>query len=303
MADDHLYRGQRAAQHDRRRDHRAGRQLALQDQIGPQPQHRRLYEQPERLGQCGIAACRIRGTDTGPQRPVARHLPAVKGRAAHTQRMDHLAFLPDLAAQLVRGKAGRIGLRQRCAGGDLVQHGDNNQHQRAADGQQPHQRMKDKDAKEKQRRPRQVKHRHQRGRGDQPLHGFQIAQAGGGLPWRALQGRGAHDGGENAPVQPGLKPRTDPRHHAAADVIQHRHHRIQKRHQHSERNQRFHRPRVQHAVIDVQHVKRAGQHQQVDEKAERADDPAQWRAFADCRAQFCPSLCHCSLCHLARLCR
>ena len=72
-------------------------------------------------------------------------------------------------------------------------------------------------------------------------------------------------------VEPGLDQRADPGGDAAAGVVEHAHDAVERRDQHGERDERRLGAARQHPVVDLEHVERPGQHQDVDEAAEHPE--------------------------------
>jgi len=142
------------------------------------------------------------------------------------------------------------------------------------------------DRGDEQRRPRDVEDRQQHRRGQQPLHRFQVALRGHGGGIIGHQRRALHRGGEDPAVEPVLEPGPDAGHHAPAGIVQQAHRNEEAGDEDRQGDQRFLGPAGDDAVIDLQHVERTGQHQQVDEhrKDEHGDEQAP--AFAACGLQF-----------------
>ena len=251
--------------------------IAPQDQPRAHAQHRRLQEQAQRLGQAREHPGPVRGRDGPFQRLVTRRKPAVEDVLPHAQAMDQLGLGADGVGEAVGLQHGLVRLVHHLACHPLVQQGQHDQ-QRAPGHRQPAQpRMEQEDRDQEHRGPGQVEQGDEGGRGQKPLHGFEVAQPGvGAKPPGCAPGQGQHRR-EHPPVQPVLEPGAGAGHDPAAGVFQHAHDEIQEGRQQGQRQQRLARLTAQHAVIDLQHVDRPRQHQQVDEHAEhkgRDEQPA-----------------------------
>ena len=280
-----LDRGQRPAQQDRGGNHRTGRHVAPDHQQGTQSEHRGLQEQSQRTAGGRETAAQIRHAQIPDQNRVTRPCPARKGRLAHSKGLHHLGLGLDLVAEPVHLDLRLLSLRQRLTGCQLIGQCQQNQHPAAAQGQIAQPWVEQGNSHQENRHPRHVEHCHGDRRGDQPLHRFEVAQpvrcTVAGLSRSLPQHRLEH-----AAIQPGLKPCPDPRHHPRAGVIKERHDGIEKRHKRRQCHQRGNRAACQHPVIDLQHVDRPGQHQQIGENAEQAHRPVKVTALAPFGPQF-----------------
>ena len=295
LADRLFDRRQRPAHQDRRGDHRACRQLTAQHQPGPQRQHRRLQEQPHRARKRGKPAADIGQPHPGIQRPPTRLLPARKARLLHTQGADMFCLLAQMVGDSVGHNARLRRLRACPPRRPLVHKGRRHQNPAARQRQQAKRRVEQEHCGQKHRGPGHVDDREQHGRGHEPLHRIQIAQARGGHRIAGGQGRARLHGGINPALQRALESRRCARHHPAPRMIQKAHRHEQEHHQREQRSQRFDRPAAQHPVIDLQHEQRPRQHQKVHagrKQHDRRDQPGDPRP---CRAQLRPTHRHIGL--------
>ena len=175
---------ERAAEQDRAGDHRAGAHLALEHHVGAEAEHRRLQEVAEGLGRGGELADAVARGDLGVERAGAQLLPAGEHRAAHAERLDHLALLADGLGEGVALQRGDVGLDLRLAGQPLVEHGGEDQQQHARHREMAEIGMEAVDREEEERRPGHVEDGEEHRRAGEPLHRLEVLERRGGL--RAL---------------------------------------------------------------------------------------------------------------------
>ncbi|MNZ55027.1 hypothetical protein D3C78_729450 [compost metagenome] len=269
-AGDHLlHRGQRSAGKDRAGDHHAGGDLALDRQQRAGAEDQRLqgdaHETPD-AADVGRAV----GRQGLPLEDAHVALePAAADRRQHAHRLDHLGV-----AQVVVGvDAGLlrrlVGLGQRLARGDFGEHGQAHQDQRADQGDQRQDRVDQVGDQQVDRRPRRIEEGEQRIAGEELAHLRQILQGlrriSAGTAEVALEG-----GSEDALVQLHVEAVADTDQHARAGDLQQCHQHVQAAHQDGQHQQRGDVAADQGAVVDLHHVHRRRQHQQVDHATERA---------------------------------
>ena len=130
------------------------------------------------------------------------------------------------------------------------------------------------------RRPGQIEHGVNAGAGDELAEGVEIAQH---LARRRRTLDGAvHGGGEHAPGQQPVEAHARPREHARAhDIEAGECHERRQQHE-GEHHQRGLARARDHPVVDLQHVERGGEIEQIDGEAEdqRRDEIAPARAAA-----------------------
>lgn len=128
--------------------------------------------------------------------------------------------------------------------------------------------MEQEHHQQKQRKPRRIEEREHRAAGQELAHGVQVVdrlpRIGGHARQAALERRFVH-----APGQRRVKARADLNDDGAARVIQRAHQREQTDDHQAQHHQREDVAGRQHAVIDLQHVERRRQHQQVGGDTER----------------------------------
>ena len=99
----------------------------------------------------------------------------------------------------------------------------------------------------------------------------EIAQRREAVALRARAQRKLHHDVVDPRAQALVERRGDAHQHARADDVEHALEGEQRQRQHRERDQRRHAPAREHAVVDLQHVERAGEVENVDEAAHQAD--------------------------------
>ena len=123
--------------------------------------------------------------------------------------------------------------------------------------------MEDKDRGDEKRGPCHIEHRQQHRRGPEPLHGFEIALGGKGNGIGRRNRQPGQSCGENPTIQPILNLRTDPCENLGAKTIKQAHGDEEPRSQGRQSDQSFLRTAAQNPIIDLKHVERPGQLQQV----------------------------------------
>ena len=206
---------------------------------------------------------------------MPRRHPAGKARAAHAKALDQVGLIPKLVGQPFSPLQRRLRRQHAAPRHPLVRQRDGDQDQPARDGQHPHPGMEDEDGKQEERRPGQVEEREEHRRGQHLPDRIQIAQRQCGGRVGGEKRAAAQRGAEDARLKHRLKPRREPRHHPRPDRVEQAHHREKEGHQHEKRQQRFFRPAAKHAIIDLKHEERPGQHQEVHEGRKQRDGPEQ----------------------------
>ena len=206
----------------------------------------------------------------GVQRPAARSPASARARRRRMpRRLDHLGLLADDLGEALRGHRRRRRLDGRALGQHLVGEGDGDEDERRRRPRTSRgSGWKLKIAKTKSGVHGRSKSAKSTGEADEPLHRLEVAQPRprlAALAGDAGRGRGRL---EDLGVEAGLDQRADAGGDAAAGVVEHAHDAVERGDQHGEGDQRRLRPARQHPVVDLEHVERAGQHQDVDEAAE-----------------------------------
>ena len=155
-ADGRLDRRQRPAHQHRGGDDHAGAHLVVDRQHRAEREQHGLQQDADRLGHAGEDAAAVGGgrlqLDQAPALPdpapleVLQHAHGLQGLAVPQAALDH-------AAQAAAEPAGFLQLR---AGRDVVQHAEDRQAHRAAERDQPQQRMQQEHAEHEQRHPQHV---------------------------------------------------------------------------------------------------------------------------------------------------
>ena len=286
-----LDRGKRAAQQDRACDHRAARNLALKDVVGPNAEHRRLQEKTEGLGNRPERARPVVRRHALGQRIIALAHPAFGHRAAQTLGQNHLASRARLVGETVGGLGRHLGQAHPMRRGELVYQCKHHDDQPARHGKPAQHRVEQEDRRDEDRRPGHVHEGQQHRRGKEALDSVEIAQRRRGHGLFLRVGAPAQRRIEDAGIEPGLESRAHPRHDPSPSIVEQGHQAIKPGHQDRQRDQCLDRARMQHPVIDLKHVERSGQHQQVDENAEDKSPHQKAAPLASGRAQFFGPVC------------
>ena len=270
----------RPPQQDRPGDHHPRRQLPAQRQPRPQPQHHRLQEQAQRLGDHPVESVAVRGRQGLVEQPVAQPRRAGQNNVEHAETLHGLAAGTHLFDEVL-GVGRRLpGLLLQAPRPRLV---DERHHQQQAAGehrQDAEHPVEGEQHEQEHRRPGRIEEGEGAVAGGETLDRFQIAQAGGRPGALRRHHRALQDRPQHARVEPRLQPRAGAGQHPPARMIEHAHEQEQERHQNGQRDQRRLRPRAQHAVVNLQHEQRAGEHQYVHRHAEqraRHEQPAALR--------------------------
>ena len=218
--------------------------------------------------------------------------PAAFQPGHHAHRLDHLG-IPQRAFGKAHGDdvvGGRLG--QRLAGGQLVDQGHGEQYHRTGQGDEAQHRMHDEHDGQEDRCPRRVEQRQQPLPGQERSERVQIAQRLG-LPRAGITHRAFDQAGEHVGVQFMVQLAAQADQDAGAHMLQQRAGQDQAAGGHGQEDQRRDAARRQHPVVDLQHVQRPDQHQQIDEEAEHADDgkhrPRPAQCLAECRYALWPT--------------
>jgi hypothetical protein len=121
------------------------------------------------------------------------------------------------------------------------------------------------------RHPGQVEQRQRPGRAQEGANLVQVAQRAQTIALSLRAQRHLHNGVIDSRTQPLVQSRGDAHHDARTNDVQHALEGKQRQRQDREGNQRRHAPAREHAVIDLEHVERAGQVQDVDQAAHQPD--------------------------------
>ena len=263
IRDGGLDRSERATHHDRGGDHGASGQLLADHEIGAQPQDHRLQQKPQHLRGAAKAAGDVAQAGGGRDIAVVDPGPALRQRTAHSHRHDGLAAAP---LRLHHDRAPARVLRKRLgrgAAGALGQEG----HREQADGadrrRHPEPGVDEETDGQEHRDPGQINNGDRARTGQKAPDRIEVPDRLGpfaGVPAGHGQAdhRAVHRQGEAL-----VEHRSGPHHHARADQVEGPLEGIGADQKDRKSNQRRHAPAAQHPVVDLQHVERAGEHQQV----------------------------------------
>ena len=255
-----------------------------------------MQEQAEGFGRRGKAPTNIRRRDLRPKGGIPCLLPAVKGSGAHPHGLHHFGFGADLFPDHFGLMGGHIGLLHRAASYGLVEECCQDQERTAAEGQKTKPRMKKRNPGEEKGRPRDIERGHKDRRGHQALNRFEITQACLGISIRRDSGF-AHHSIKDATIKARLKPGTDTGHDAPASKVQKPHDPIEKSDKHRERKQSRLGTAPQNTIINLQHIERASEHEEIGKEAKDANGPIETTAFAPGGSQFVQTFWVCCLLH------
>jgi hypothetical protein len=271
IGDRGLDRRQGTPHHDRSGDHRAGGELLIDHEIGAEPQDHRLQQQPQHLRDAAKAAGDVAHAPDGADVAIVELHPALRQRRGHGHRRDGLAAVP---TRLEHGRShGGIpgGRLRRQAAGTLGQQGHREQHDAASGRSEPQPGMNQKADRQEHRDPGQIHDCDRAGAGEEGPDLIEVANRLRPLARMPVGDREADHRGVRAQRQALVEQRRRPRDQARADDVEHALERVSADQEHGERHQRRHAAARQHAVVDLQHVERAGQHQQVHDAGEQRD--------------------------------
>ena len=267
MADHLVNRGQRPARDDRTgHDHAAGH-LLLDHQQRTDRQRRRLQQHAEAFGKGRHHFGDIAGALP---RCQSRHMhlpPKVGQTPLHPQCIDHFTRPPRRFAKLSFSAVLRHRQAQRPFGHHPPGHGRHRHNRRPGQRQKAKPRVDQEQDREIQRNPRHIEQAQRRRAGHEAAHDAQIAhrlialgQIGGGV---AAPGTGQPDPKRLGP-QCQIQRQRGARHDAGAQEFVKAQKGVKHHHNGEQPHQRRQRPAAQHPVIDLQHIDRSGQHQDVD---------------------------------------
>ncbi len=122
-----------------------------------------------------------------------------------------------------------------------------------------------------ERHPRHVEERGDSWRGEERSQLVDVAHRLGLRGQRTDLHRGAHLRQECCPPDLLVELVADAREHPVAHEVHDAHEGVEADHEHRQRDEGGHAAARQHPVVDLQHEQRPGQHQDVDDAAEKAD--------------------------------
>ena len=269
-ADQLFDRTQRPAHQDRGDDHHAGGDLVFQHQQGAVTKNQRLQGYPHELGQRADDAGLFAGFRLQLQEAAVQLEPARHQVGQHAHRFDHFRIAQVVGGQVAGFDRHRVGFRQGLFRHGFVDVGQHDQHGRTAQREDAQRGVEHEDDRQVDRKPRHVEE------GEYAVTGQELADIGQvaqGLPGIAagllqvlLESRRI-----NPLVHFHVELRADPHQHKTAHQLQRAHAQIGRQHHQGQHQQRGLVAAGQHAVVNLQHVQRRHQHDQVDNGAEHTD--------------------------------
>ena len=185
--------------------------------------------------------------------------------------------------------AARGGLRGRLpnrrARQHLAQARQDDEHERAGERRHAYPKMERKADRQIQRHPRQIEQGRRAGTGHEGADRVEIAHRLLGVMSRLREPDGRVI---DARTKLRIDLSADADEQASAHGVEQCLEDEQNGREHAQGDQSWYAPARQHAVVDLQHEQRAGQHQDVDQPAEHADADEGSLARTECGAQFGP---------------
>ena len=262
---DHLLdRRERPGREDGAGDDDAGRRLSLDNEVGADRQHRRLQRHAQRAGEAAHAACDVArplmGSDVTSS--VLRPLP---GEAAdHAHRMQDLRIAAAGFGEAGAPAGERRDLDRRLADLDLGDEGDDDQDEGSDRRGEADQRMEQVADAQVERHPGQVEQRGRTATGHEIPDLFEVADrleaVHLGCPERQLDQQ-VIDSAVQRLGKPAGDPDEDPIAHDVQDGLE----AVEAEGQDAERDQGGYAAARQHPVVDLEHEKRAGEIQNVED--------------------------------------
>ncbi len=188
--------------------------------------------------------------------PIARSTSALRRPAS-----ARLLRAPTCIAAMRDGPARHEFRHQRQAGQD----------QRADQRRDADPRMEQEADQNVDRHPGQIEQRERPGGDQEGADLIEVAQRREAVALRARAQRELHHDVVDPRAQPLVERRRDAHQDARADDVEHALEGEQRQRQHRQRDQRRHAPARKHPVVDLEHVERAGQIENVDQAAHQAD--------------------------------
>ncbi|CAH0300486.1 hypothetical protein SRABI70_04352 [Pseudomonas sp. Bi70] len=196
--------------------------------------------------------------------------PALAQGSEHAHRLDGFGLAQVAGSLLIRRDGQARRLAERHPGHTLVEPGQRHQHEGADQGQQAEPRAEQKDHAQIHRKPGGIEEREQRISGRELAQAGEIAQRlGRGLP--GIAQIGVERGVEHPPVEVHVQSGTEADHQQAANPLQGPGEHEQADHDEGQHQQGHGVARGEHPVVDLQHVERRRQHQQIDRRREQAN--------------------------------
>ena len=264
-------RRERATHHDGGGDHGAGGQFQPEHEIGAKAEHHRLQQEPQHLRHAAERARDIAQAGGGADVAVVDPAPTLRQRPGHSHCHDGLAAAA-LGLHHDRACPGvlRCGARGAAAGA-FGQQRHRKQRDAAGGRREAEPGMNEETDVEEHRNPRHVADGDGAGAGQEGADLIEVTdrlRGLAGMPGRnGKPDHGAVHGQGEALIEQHRRPDDD----AGADQIENTLECVGADQEDREGDQRRHAPAAQDAVVDLQHVQRAGEHQQVHDAREQGD--------------------------------
>ena len=219
---------------------------------------------------------------------------AADGAAGKAHRLQHLGVARVAVGDGVARHRGLAGGEAEALGQDFADDGQHRQHEGAGEGQRAEQRMQEVDEGEIDRHPRQIEQRRRPLAAEEAAHRIDVAAALQRLRGREAEARHVDRDPMRQRRDLLVEPRADAHQHLRADHVETALEQIEPDRQRREQQQRRDAAAGQRAVVDLHHVERPGQRQDVDhagDQEQEQDDAAKsarsvrrgcaaWRATA-----------------------
>ena len=268
VGDRKVDRRERARAQDRAGDDDAGGCLLVDHKPGPHSEHGRLQEHAQYFRDRGKPAGDVAGLLlAGDEFPVGL-APARAQPAVHAHRNQRLGVASARFGETVTRDAEPDRLLARVARIDLGQYRERAQDDRAHQGGDADQRVEREADDEIERDPGQVEECDRSHAGEEGPQIVEVAQRLQAVAAIARLQRHADQRVVDAVADRLVEAGADPHQDAAADQIEHAERGVKRGRDGDERDQGRHAVARQHAVIDLQHEDRAGEHQHVAHAAE-----------------------------------
>ena len=262
-----FHRRQRTAHDDGGGDHDPGRDLLLDRQIGTDAKNGDLQGHANKLGRRHDGPCPARSLGLRIEHSVMLLEPTVGQRLFHAERTDHFGVLHCCVDEMRCSGIGCARLLQKTACGELVCQRQSKDDNGTDSCHQTKPRMEGKDQRQEQGNPRRVKEREDPLPRHEFAHPVHILQRGMRARVRCKQ-LFAHHAVEGRIGQHVVELQPRPHEHLGADEFENPVGDQQSHRDTSDHQQGEFVPAGQHAVIDLQHVKRPDKHQEVRKETE-----------------------------------
>ena len=243
------------------------------DQKRAEPERRRLQHHPHCLRQTAVKAYDVRRAFDGREISRVEGQPAVRQGALHPHRKGRFGIA---SVCLKTGRAclgNSVRLANRAAAGPFRQQGRAGKHETAAERQHSQPGVDQHADQQKDRDPRQVDEADRALPGEKAPHLVEVADRLGGVAGLLARGgqpddRGMRNCGEVPVEKPGRA-----RHDAVADQVQGGLKGECAAQQERQGDQSGNALAGEHPIVDLQHVERTGEHQDVHHRGEQRHSP------------------------------